>query len=54
MDHGTTGPRDQNRIKALIEFLEREIWSTVPSKQLGTKLDEEVVEELLGYGPEGV
>jgi antitoxin VapB len=43
-----------NRTAELLRFLEQEIWSMVPSEELGRAPCKEEVEHLLGYGPEGV
>jgi antitoxin VapB len=38
----------------LERFLEREIWSKIPSDQLGLPHDSELDDHILGYGPDGV
>ena len=38
----------------LTGFLEREIWSRIPSDQLGRAPDREERERILGYSPDGV
>jgi antitoxin VapB len=38
----------------LTRFLEREVWPTVPPELLGAKPSQDVDDEILGYGPEGV
>jgi antitoxin VapB len=35
----------------LLEFLEREVWPTVPPEELGRRLTREEEDEILGYGP---
>ena len=35
-------------------FLEREVWSLIPSDQLGRAPDKKEREEILGYGEDGV
>ena len=35
-------------------FLEREIWSKIPSERLGRPLSRAEEDEILGYGPDGV
>jgi hypothetical protein len=42
------------RIFELREFLEREIWSQIPSDLRGKGISKREREEILGYGPEGV
>ena len=37
-----------------LEFLEREVWSTIPSEQLGRTLTREDEDDILGYGTEGI
>lgn len=36
------------------QFLEREVWSRIPPDQLGKAPTKEEIEEILGFGPEGV
>ena len=38
----------------LLRFLEREIWTKIPSDQLGREHDSALDEGILGYGPEGI
>ncbi len=37
-----------------LEFLEREVWPTIPPAQLGRTLTREEEDDILGYGPEGI
>ncbi len=37
-----------------LRFLEREVWPRIPEDQLGRRLSRSEVDEILGYGPEGV
>lgn len=37
-----------------LEFLERDVWPTIPSEQLGRTLTHEEEDDILGYGPEGI
>ena len=37
----------------LREWLEREVWPTIPPDQLGKTLTREEEDEILGIGPEG-
>jgi antitoxin VapB len=43
-----------DRRRALAEFLEREVWPTVPRAERGLPRDAEREARILGYGPEGV
>ena len=36
------------------EFLEREVWPSLPPEERGRRLTKEEEEEILGYGPDGV
>ena len=36
-----------------IDFLEREVWPTIPAQQLGRRLSKEEEEAILGYGDAG-
>jgi antitoxin VapB len=42
-----------NRMAALLQFLEEEVWPTIPPELLGRGLTKEEQEEILGYGPDG-
>lgn len=44
----------QNRGARLEAFLEREVWSRVPKKELGRAPSRAERERILGYGKEGV
>ena len=44
----------ERRNRRLASFLEREIWSRVPSEQQGRVPDRAEREAILGYGAEGV
>ncbi len=44
----------QDRGKALLRFLEEEVWPQVPRRVLGRKVTRREREAILGYGPEGV
>ena len=41
------------RKERYFQFLEREIWSKIPTDQLGEAPTREEIEEILGFGPEG-
>ena len=47
-------PRHQEKPKSMQEWLEQEIWPHIPEKELGKPLTKEEVEDMLGFGPEGV
>ena len=38
----------------LLEYLETNVWPTIPAGELGRVLTREEEDEILGYGPEGV
>lgn len=44
----------QSQRERWLEFLEREVWPTIPPEQLGRTLTREEEDDILGYGPEGV
>jgi antitoxin VapB len=44
----------EQRERALREWLEREVWPSMPPDILGKPLSKEEEEELLGYGEHGV
>jgi antitoxin VapB len=46
------GRRDRKR--DVMRFLEREVWSRIPPDQLGKAPTKEEIEEILGFGPDGV
>ncbi len=43
-----------DREKALLRFLEDEVWSQIPPKLLGKPISREEEDAILGYGPDGV
>jgi antitoxin VapB len=47
-------PRQKEKPKSMQEWLEKEIWPHVPEKERGKPLTKEEVEDILGFGPEGV
>lgn len=47
-------PRQKGKPKSMQEWLEKEIWPHVPEKERGKALTKEEVEDILGFGPEGV
>jgi Ribbon-helix-helix protein, copG family. len=54
-DHYLHGWPKRSADRAYLEgFLEREIWSKIPSDQLGRPHDSELDDDILGYGPDGV
>lgn len=48
------GLRHKEKPKSMQEWLEREIWPYIPEKERGKPLTKEEVEDMLGFGPEGV
>ena len=48
------GPSGQRRLAQVLDFLEREIWPTIPPKLLGRGVTKSERERLLGYGKGGV
>jgi antitoxin VapB len=42
-----------DRREEVLRFLEREVWSQIPAKQLGRAPDRDEVERILGFGSEG-
>lgn len=44
----------EGRPRSMQEWLEKEIWPHVPEKERGRPLTKEEVEDMLGFGPEGV
>ena len=47
-------PVAPQRCRNLREYLEREVWPNIPPDVLGKPVTKEEVEEILGYGPDGV
>jgi hypothetical protein len=47
--HGRT---TQTKLERWLEFLEQEVWPTIPEEQLGRTLSREEEDKLLGYGQE--
>lgn len=48
-----TGGGKDGEAESLRQFLEREIWPSVPPELLGRGISKAKREEILGYGPEG-
>jgi len=48
------GPSGKRRLAQALDFLEREIWPTIPRKLLGRRVTKKEREEILGYGRGGV
>lgn len=46
--------RVRDRKAEALAFLEREVWSEIPSDLLGRGVSKQEREEILGYGPSGV
>ena len=43
----------RRRSQSLLEFLEREVWPSVPRRVLGKRIAKRELEKLLGYGGSG-
>lgn len=48
------GPSGKRRMAQVLDFLEREIWPTVPRKWMGRPVTKKERERILGYGRDGV
>ncbi len=46
--------RDQSRAGSFMNYLEHEVWPRVDPAKLGTAIRKEEIEQILGYGPDGV
>jgi antitoxin VapB len=44
----------KGRPRSMQEWLEKEIWPRIPEEERGKPLTKEEVEDILGFGPEGV
>jgi len=44
----------KQRIDKAFEWLEKEVWPTLPPEERGRRMTKDEVEKLLGYGPDGV
>ena len=44
----------KGRPRSMQEWLETEIWPRIPAEERGKPLTKEEVEDILGFGPEGV
>ncbi|MFF0148393.1 antitoxin VapB [Amycolatopsis sulphurea] len=42
------------RLKRMRRVLEEEIWPLIPPEELGKPISKEEIEDILGFGPEGV
>jgi len=51
IDSGRSGKR---RLAQVLDFLEREVWPSVPRKFLGHPVTKKERERILGYGRDGV
>jgi len=47
-------PSGANRLARALDFLEKEIWPTIPEKLLGRRVTKAERERILGYGKGGV
>lgn len=50
----SAGPSGKPRVAQALDFLEREIWPTIPRKLLGRRVAKDERERILGYGKGGV
>ncbi|HVE70293.1 MAG TPA: type II toxin-antitoxin system VapB family antitoxin [Thermoanaerobaculia bacterium] len=48
------GPSGKRRLAQALDFLEREIWPTIPRRFLGRRVSKKERERILGYGRGGV
>jgi antitoxin VapB len=46
--------RSRLRAARIKDYLEREVWPNIPPELLGRTVTRDEIEEVLGYGPEGV
>lgn len=44
----------RSRRQRWLDFLENDVWPTLPAEERGRRLTREEEDEILGYGPEGV
>jgi antitoxin VapB len=49
-----SGPSGSRRMAQVLDFLENEIWSSIPRKLLGRAVTKKEREAILGYGRGGV
>ena len=48
------GPSIVERRRRVLRFLQKNVWSTIPKKELGRRLTRAEKDDILGYGPGGV
>ena len=48
------GPSAKHRLAQVLDFLEKEVWPSVPRKLLGRPVTKKEREKILGYGRGGV
>ena len=48
------GPSGKPRLARALDFLEREIWPSIPPRLLGRRVTKREREQILGYGKGGV
>lgn len=53
LSEGVPSADPEQRVREMIEFLEREVWPLIPPEQLGKPISQEEQDEILGYGPHG-
>lgn len=46
--------RNQSRAGSFLSYLEHEIWPRVDPTKLGVGISKKEIEQILGYGPDGV
>lgn len=49
-----SGPSVRERRRRVVQFLQRDVWPTIPKKFLGRRPTGAEEDAILGYGPEGV
>jgi antitoxin VapB len=47
-----SGPKERPR--SMQEWLEKEVWPRIPQEERGKPMTKQEVEDILGFGPEGV
>jgi hypothetical protein len=48
------GPSGKPRLAQALDFMEREIWPTIPRRIMGRRVTKNECERILGYGKGGV
>jgi hypothetical protein len=47
-------PGQKGKPKSMQEWLEKEIWPRIPEEERGKPLTKAEIEDILGFGPDGV